>query len=252
MKQYKKDLKILQLELVQLQQWVIREDKKLIILFEGRDSSGKGGTIKRLIAKLNPNHYRVVAKGKPSKKEEKEKYFTKWRRELPVKGEIVFFDRSWYTRAGVESVMNFAAPEEIDKFYKDVKKFERKITSSGVIIIKYWLSISHEVQESRFKIRLEDDTKRWKLSAMDLASRTRWADYTAAKDRMLKETNYKSSPWVVVNANDKKECRLLVMESILSRVPYIYKWIPPESLKPVKINQPNLQPNNITLIGFEK
>ena len=136
MKQYKKDLKILQLELVQLQQWVIREDKKLIILFEGRDSSGKGGTIKRLIAKLNPNHYRVVAKGKPSKKEEKEKYFTKWRRELPVKGEIVFFDRSWYNRAVVEPVNGFCSQKEYDIFMNQVNDFERMITESGIYLVK--------------------------------------------------------------------------------------------------------------------
>lgn len=250
MKQYKKDLKILQRELVQLQQWVIRENKKVVILFEGRDSSGKGGTINRLIQKLNPNHYRVVAKGKPTTKENKEKYFTRWRRELPSKGEIVFLDRSWYTRAGVESVMAFASSEQVNKFYKDVKKFEKKLNDNGVILLKYWLSISQSTQEKRFKLRLGDDTKRWKLSPMDLASRTKWDEYTLAKERMFKETNFKFSPWIIVNGNNKRECRLSVIESILELIPYSFKWIPPSSLSAIHIAPPNIQPTNITKIGF--
>lgn len=250
-KTYKKELDYLQRELVQLQQWVIRENKKVVIIFEGRDAAGKGSTIKRIIERLNPNHYRVVAKGKPTPEENKQKYFTRWRRELPTEGEIAIFDRSWYTRAGVESVMGFSTQEEISKYYTDVKKFEKKLTDSGVIVLKYWLSITQEVQEKRFKDRLEDDHKRWKLSAMDLASRVRFDDYTKAKERMFKKTNYKASPWTIVNANKKKECRLDVIESIINSIPYSFKWIPPSSLKPVKISKPNIQPANIHKIGFD-
>ncbi len=249
-KTYKKELMHLQRELVQLQQWVIREKKRVVILFEGRDAASKGSTIKRIIERLNPNHYRVVAKGKPTQEEEKKKYFTRWRRELPVEGELVIFDRSWYTRAGVESVMDFATEEEITKFYKDAKKFEKKLTDAGVIVIKFWLSITQATQELRFKARLRNDYKRWKLSPMDLASRTRFEDYTAAKDRMFKESNFKFSPWRIVNANNKKECRLDTITAILEAIPYIYKTIPPSSLEPVPIAQPSKQPSNIIKIGF--
>lgn len=248
---YKKELRSLQSELVQLQQWVIREDKKVAIVFEGRDSAGKGAVIKRLIDRLNPNHYRVVAKGKPTEEEKTQKYFTRWRRDLPVKGEIVFFDRSWHTRAGVESVMGFASDEEVTKYFKDVKKFEKKMTDDGVILLKYWLSITQETQESRFKARLRIDYKRWKLSAMDLASRSRYKEYTKAKERMFKETNFKFSPWTIVNSNEKKNCRLDVIEHILSSIPYVYKWIPPSSLESIKLDEPSVQPSNINKVGFQ-
>tara|TARA_R110000851_G_scaffold317339_1_gene480785 strand:+ start:15783 stop:16571 length:789 start_codon:yes stop_codon:yes gene_type:complete len=249
-KAYRKELDHLQRELVQMQQWVIRESKKVVILFEGRDAAGKGSTIKRIIERLNPNHYRVVAKGKPTPEETKQKYFTRWRRELPDEGEIAIFDRSWYTRAGVESVMGFATQEEITKYYSDVKKFEKKLTDEGYIVLKYWLSITQEVQEKRFQNRLEDDHKRWKLSEMDLASRVRFDEYTKAKDRMFKKTNFKSSPWTIVNANKKKECRLDVIESIINSIPYTFKWIPPSALEPVTLSAPTIQPSNITQIGF--
>lgn len=249
---HKKELRELQSGLVQLQQWVIRENKKVVILFEGRDSSSKGSTIKRIVERLNPNHYRVVAKGKPTPKEEKQKYFTRWRRELPRKGELVIFDRSWHTRAGVESVMGFASPSEVDKYFKDVKKFEKKLTDDETIVIKVWLSITQRTQERRFKARLKEEHKRWKLSPMDLASRTRWNEYTQAKERMFSESNFKFAPWVIVNANNKKKCRLDVIDYILDTVPYEYKEICPSHLPPVKINKPSTQPDSIEKVGFEE
>ena len=248
--EYKKELLALQKDLVQLQQWVIKENKKVIILFEGRDSAGKGGVIKRLTAKLNPNHCKVIAKGKPTAKEEKQKYFTKWRKELPSEGELAIFDRSWYTRAGVESVMGFATDCEVNKFYKDVHKFEKKLVKDGYLILKYWLAISHKTQEARFKERLHTDHKKWKLSPMDLASRTKWKEYTAAKERMFKETNFSFAPWRVVNANVKKECRLLVLEDILTNLPYSFEWVAPASLTEIEIAEPKEQPTNIIKIGF--
>lgn len=251
-KQYKSDLFALQNELVQLQQWAIREGKKIVIVFEGRDASGKGSTIKRIVQRLNPNHTRVVAKGKPTDLENSQKYFTRWRKTLPQEGEIVLYDRSWYTRAGVESVMGFATTEEVTKYYKDVKKFEKKLTDSGTIIIKYWLSISHSTQEERFKKRLKCDYKRWKLSPMDLASRERFLDYTSAKERMFKETNFKFSPWTIVDANNKRDCRLNVIDNILDSLPYVPREIPPSKLVPVKIAASSVQPTDITLIGFNQ
>lgn len=251
-KQYYSQLDSLQSELVQMQQWSIRENKRIVIIFEGRDAAGKGSTIKRIVQRLNPNHTRVVAKGKPTPEEESQKYFTRWRKTLPKDGELVIYDRSWYTRAGVEAVMGFATQGEVAKFYKDVRKFEKKLTNEGVIVIKYWLSITHSTQEKRFRQRLKCDYKRWKLSPMDLASRTCYQDYTEAKDIMFSKSNFKFSPWTVVDANKKKKCRLNVMKDILSRVPYEFKEIPPKELPEVELVSPSKQPINMKLIGFSK
>ena len=233
-KEYKEEIKGLQEELVQLQQWVKKEGKRVVILFEGRDASSKGGTIKRITQRLNPHMVKVIAKGKPTPKEESQKYFTRWRKTLPKGGEIVIYDRSWYTRAGVESVMGFASVEEVSKFYTDVKKFERKLHKEGVIILKYWLSITQTTQELRFHDRLNNLAKRWKLSPMDLASRDKWDEYTTAKEVMFNKSNFSFAPWRVIDANEKRACRCNVIDDILTRVPFVPEELKPSALPPLK------------------
>ncbi|GAM76263.1 UDP-galactose-lipid carrier transferase [Vibrio ishigakensis] len=216
-KEYKKELKKLQAELVQLQSYIIKHGLKVVILFEGRDSAGKGGSIKRIVDKLNPNHVRVVAKGKPTDAEEKQWYFQRWVKEMPSEGEIVLFDRSWYTRAGVESVMGFATQAQVSSFLEDCPAFEKSLVHQGVIVLKYWLSITHETQEQRFHERLNKITKRWKLSPMDLKSRSMWREYTKAKEIMFRETSTDHCPWYVVDNNCKRTGRLDLIRHILSQ-----------------------------------
>ena len=217
---YEKELVRLQTELVRLQDWVVHEGLKVVVVFEGRDTAGKGGTIKRITEKTNPRVVRIVALGTPTERERTQWYFQRYVAHLPAAGEIVLFDRSWYNRAGVERVMGFATPDEVEEFMRACPQFERELLRSGIILVKYWLSVSDEEQERRFKARLRDPAKQWKLSAMDLEARRRWVDYAEAKDEMFAFTDTHDSPWYVVEADDKRTMRLNLISHFLSLIPY--------------------------------
>jgi polyphosphate kinase 2 len=210
----------LQAELIKLQDWVEHSGEKVVVLFEGRDSAGKGGVIKRLTQRLNPRVARVVALPAPSDREKAQWYFQRYVSHLPAGGEIVLFDRSWYNRAGVERVMGFASDREVQDFFHDVPEFERMLVRSGIRLIKYWFSITDEEQQMRFLIRIHDPLKQWKLSPMDLQSRVRWEQYTKAKEEMFARTNIPEAPWYIVEGNDKKRARLNCIAHFLSLVPY--------------------------------
>jgi polyphosphate kinase 2 len=226
---YDKELRRLQIELVKLQEWVKHEKLKLVVLFEGRDAAGKGGTIKRITEPLNPRICRVVALASPTEREKTQWYFQRYVPHLPAAGEIVLFDRSWYNRAGVERVMGFCTEQEYMEFMHSCPEFERMLVRSGILLIKYWFSVSDEEQERRFQARIKDPTKRWKLSPMDLEARARWVDYSRAKDEMFKYTDIKQAPWYVVNADNKECARLNCMRHLLSMIPY--KDLTPEPIK---------------------
>ncbi len=217
---YFRNLLKLQGELIKLQDWVERTGSKVLILCEGRDTAGKGGVIKRITQRLNPRVARVVALPKPSEREQTQWYFQRYVPHLPAGGEIVLFDRSWYNRAGVEKVMKFASKDEVEQFYRDVPEFEKMLIRSGIILLKYWFSITDEEQQLRFLMRVNDPLKQWKLSEMDLQSRIYWEKYTKAKEMMFKRTNTKESPWYIVEGNDKKRERLNCIAHILSMIPY--------------------------------
>jgi len=217
---YEQELRRLQIELVKLQEWVKLKGLKAVVIFEGRDAAGKGGVIKRITESLNPRIVRVVALPAPTERERTQWYFQRYVVNLPAAGEIVLFDRSWYNRAGVERVMGFCTEEEYREFLRSCPEFERMLIRSGFILIKYWFSVSDEEQERRFQARIDDPTKHWKLSPMDLESRTRWIDYSRAKDEMFKYTDIKQSPWWVVNSDDKKRARLNCISHLLSMIPY--------------------------------
>jgi len=217
---YEKELGRLQRELVKLQEWVRQEKLKMCVIFEGRDAAGKGGTIKRITERTNPRVVRVVALDKPTEKERTQWYFQRYVDHLPSGGEIVLFDRSWYNRAGVERVMGFCTDAEYEEFMRTCPEFERMLIRSGIILVKYWFSVSDEEQERRFQQRISHPEKRWKLSEMDLQARARWADYSRAKDVMFSFTDTKWSPWWVVNADDKKRARLNCISHLLAQVPY--------------------------------
>lgn len=210
----------LQAELIKLQDWVQHHGEKVVILFEGRDSAGKGGVIKRITQRLNPRVVRTVALPAPSDREKTQWYFQRYVPHLPAGGEIVLFDRSWYNRAGVERVMGFATEDQVEEFFRDVPEFERMLVRSGIRLIKYWFSITDEEQQMRFLIRIHDPLKQWKLSPMDLQSRVRWEQYTKAKEEMLARTNIPEAPWTIVPGNDKKRARLNCIDHLLSRIPY--------------------------------
>src|SRR3954470_18523125 len=218
--EYEKELARLQTELVRLQEWVVHEGLKVVVLFEGRDTAGKGGTIKRIAEKTNPRVVRIVALAKPTERERSQWYFQRYVAHLPAAGEIVLFDRSWYNRAGVERVMGFCTPEEYEEFMRSCPQFERELLRSGIVLIKYWLSVSDEEQERRFKARLNDPAKQWKLSPMGLEARRRWVDYAEAKDEMFAYTDTRESPWYVVEADDKRTMRLNLISHLLSLIPY--------------------------------
>ena len=226
---YDKELCRLQVELVKLQEWVRHEKLKVVVLFEGRDAAGKGGTIKRITQSLNPRVCQVAALPAPTERERTQWYFQRYAAYLPAAGEIVLFDRSWYNRAGVEHVMGFCTETEYLEFLHSCPQFERMLTRSGIILIKYWFSVSDEEQERRFQQRLKDPTKRWKLSPMDLESRARWVEYSRAKDEMFAHTDLKQVPWYVVNADDKKCARLNCIRHLLSLIPY--RDLTPEPIK---------------------
>lgn len=231
-KAYEKELTRLQIELVKLQEWVKLKGLKVVVLFEGRDAAGKGGTIKRITECLNPRICRVVALGVPTEKEKTQWYFQRYVANLPAAGEIVLFDRSWYNRAGVEHVMGFCTELEYQEFLHSCPEFERLLLRAGIILIKYWFSVSDEEQERRFKDRINDPTKRWKISPMDLESRKKWVEYSRAKDQMFLYTHLPESPWWVVNSNDKERARLNCIQHLLSMIPYEDLTPPPLELPP--------------------
>jgi polyphosphate kinase 2 len=219
-RQYFHHLLRMQAELIKLQDWVVYSRSKLLVLFEGRDSAGKGGAIKRITQRLNPRVCRVVALPAPTDREKTQWYFQRYVPHLPAAGEIVLFDRSWYNRSGVERVMGFATPDEVEQFFKDVPEFERMLVRSGITLIKYWFSITDEEQQMRFLMRIHDPLKQWKLSPMDLQSRVRWEDYTKAKEETFIRTNIPEAPWYIVEGNDKKRARLNCIDHLLQKIPY--------------------------------
>ncbi|MHC4357114.1 MAG: polyphosphate kinase 2 [Planctomycetota bacterium] len=224
-KVYERELARLQIELVKLQEWIKHEGLKVVVLFEGRDAAGKGGVIKRITLRLNPRVCRVAALGTPTEREKAQWYFQRYMPHLPTAGEMVLFDRSWYNRAGVERVMGFCTEQECHEFFRSCPEFERMLVRSGIILIKYWFSVSDAEQERRFQARIEDPVKRWKLSPMDLKSRARWVEYSKAKDEMFKYTDIKQAPW-----------RLNCISHLLSLIPY-------EDLTPEPIKLPPRQPD---------
>jgi polyphosphate kinase len=228
-REYEKELERLQTELVRLQDWIAHKGLKVAVVFEGRDTAGKGGTIKRITGKTNPRVVRVVALGTPTERERTQWYFQRYVAHLPAAGEMVLFDRSWYNRAGVEHVMGFCTPAEYEEFMRTCPQFERDLLRSGIILVKYWLSVSDEEQERRFKARLKDPAKQWKLSPMDLEARRRWVDYAEAKDEMFALTDTKECPWFVVDADDKRTARLNLIAHLLSLVPH--QHVPQKQMK---------------------
>ena len=226
---YDQELAKLQVELVKLQEWVKQKGLRVVAIFEGRDAAGKGGAIKRITECLNPRICRVVALGTPTDKEKTQWYFQRYVPHLPAAGEIVLFDRSWYNRSGVEHVMGFCTEAEYEEFLRSCPEFERMLVRSGIILIKYWFSVSDEEQEKRFKARIEDPTKRWKLSPMDLESRARWVDYSKAKDKMFEVCDIAQARWNVVNADSKKRARLNCIRHLLTQIPY--KDLTPEPIE---------------------
>jgi polyphosphate kinase len=228
-KVYDKELARLQVELVKLQEYVRVKGLKVAILFEGRDAAGKGGVIKRITQRLNPRTAKVVALGTPTERERSQWYFQRYAAELPAAGEIVLFDRSWYNRAGVERVMGFCTEKEYQEFMRSCPEFENMLIRSDIVLVKYWFSVSDDEQETRFQKRINDPTKRWKLSPMDLESRAKWVDYSRAKDAMLATCDLKAAPWWVVPADNKKRARLNCMAHLLSL--FTYKDYTPKKLK---------------------
>ena len=224
-KYYESELATLQNELAKLQRWIAEAGLRVVVLFEGRDAAGKGGVIKRITERLNPRVCRVVALGTPTEREKSQWYFQRYVPHLPAAGEMVLFDRSWYNRAGVERVMGFCTEDEYQEFMRTCPEFERMLVRSGIILIKYWFSVSDEEQERRFVTRMNDPTRRWKLSPMDLESRKLWVEYSKAKDDNFALTDTKQCPWYVVNADDKKRARLNCITHLLSMIPY--KEVPP-------------------------
>jgi polyphosphate kinase 2 len=235
-KVYEEELVKLQVELVKLQEWIRVRGLKVVILFEGRDAAGKGGAIKRITLSLNPRVARVVALPAPTEREKTQWYFQRYVPHLPAAGEMVLFDRSWYNRAGVDRVMGFATEADVEEFFRSCPEFERMLVRSGIVLIKYWFSVSDEEQERRFRDRIEDPTKRWKLSPMDLQSRARWVEYSMAKDEMFRATDIKQAPWYVVNADDKRRARLNVISHLLSLIDY-------QDLTPEPIELPPREPD---------
>ena len=234
---YEAELLRLQIELVKLQEWIKVRGLRVVVIFEGRDAAGKGGVIKRITESTNPRVVRVVALGTPSDREKTEWYFQRYVEHLPAGGEMVLFDRSWYNRAGVERVMGFATADQVEEFLRSCPQFERMLVRSGTILVKYWFSVSDDVQEARFQERIANPTKRWKLSPMDIESRNRWQEYSHAKDEMFARTDLAQTPWWVVNADDKRHARLNCISHLLSVIPY-------EDLTPEALDLPPRPPHS--------
>ncbi|MEE4115352.1 MAG: polyphosphate kinase 2 [Marinilabiliaceae bacterium] len=230
---YFSELEKLQIELVKMHEWIKASGTRVVVIFEGRDAAGKGGVIKRISSSLNPRVCRVVALGVPTEKEKTQWYFQRYVAHLPAAGEMVLFDRSWYNRTGVERVMGYCSDDEYWDFLRSCPRFEEILIHSGIILIKYWFSVSDEEQEKRFTERLEDPLRRWKFSTMDLASRSKWVEYSKAKDEMFSYTDTKVSPWWVVNGDDKRRARLNCISHLLSKIPY-------EEIKYTKIELPEV------------
>jgi polyphosphate kinase 2 len=235
-KHYFKELTKLDIELIKLQEWIKAKKLRVVVIFEGRDAAGKGGVIKTISGCMNPRICRVVALGTPTEKDKTQWYFQRYVSHLPAGGEIVLFDRSWYNRAGVEKVMGFCTNDEYEEFLRSCPEFEKMLIRSGIILVKYWFSVSDHEQEKRFQDRIKDPTKRWKISPMDVESRDKWVEYSMAKDKMFSFTDTKQSPWFVVEADDKKRARLNCIEHLLSLVPY-------EDLTPKPFKLPALKHN---------
>jgi len=219
-KTYDRELRRLQQELVEMQYWVREHGARVVVVFEGRDAAGKGGSIRRITEYLNPRSARVVALGVPTEREVSQWYFQRYVEHLPAAGEIVLFDRSWYNRAGVERVMGFCTPDEYRRFLRQCPVFERLLIEDGILLTKYWFSVSDEEQERRFASRMKDPLRRWKISPMDLEARLRWVDYSRAKDEMMVQTDTPDSPWFTVEGDDKKAARLNCIAHLLTRIPY--------------------------------
>jgi len=239
---YESELVRLQGELVKLQSFVKEEGLKVVVLFEGRDAAGKGGVIKRITERLNPRICRVEALGTPTEREKTQWWFQRYVNYLPAAGEMVLFDRSWYNRGLVEPVMGFCTQDEYTEFLRSCPEFERMLVRSGIILIKYWFSVSDEEQERRFQARIDSTTKRWKLSEMDLESRARWVEFSKAKDILFDHTDIKQAPWVVVNAEDKKRARLNCISHLLSMIPYEDRTPSPIELPPRQENTGYIRP----------
>jgi polyphosphate kinase len=239
---YEAELAKLQIELVKLQEWIKNQGLKVVVIFEGRDAAGKGGAIKRITEQLNPRNVRVVALGTPTEREKTQWYFQRYVAQLPAAGEMVLFDRSWYNRAGVERVMGFCTETEYQEFLRSCPEFERMLVRSGIIVIKYWFSVSPQEQERRFLDRIKNPTKRWKLSPMDLEARLRWVEYSRAKDTMFAYTDIKQAPWYVVESDDKRRARLNCIHHLLSLIDY--EDLTPEALvlPPRQINNSYIRP----------
>jgi polyphosphate kinase 2 len=232
--EYLKKLLNLEIELVKLQEWVKANRLRVVVIFEGRDAAGKGGVIKTIAGCLNPRICRIVALGIPTEKEKSQWYFQRYVSELPSGGEITLFDRSWYNRAGVEKVMGYCNNEEYEEFLRSCPEFERMLIRSGIILIKYWFSISDKEQENRFQDRIKDPTKRWKISQMDIESRDKWVEYSMAKDKMFSYTDTRQSPWFVVPADDKRRARLNCIDHFLTLIPYKDLTVKAIRLPPLK------------------
>jgi polyphosphate kinase len=247
---YEQELNKFQIELVKLQEWIKQEGLKVVVLFEGRDAAGKGGTIKRILQTLNPRYCRVVALGTPTEREKTQWYFQRYVPHLPAAGEMVLFDRSWYNRAGVERVMGFCSEAEYWEFLRSCPNFERMLIRSGIILIKYWFSVSDNEQEHRFQARLNDPTKRWKLSPMDLKSRELYVEYSKAKDEMFSYTDTKICPWYMVDADNKKRARLNCIHHLLSMITYQDLTPDPIELPPRIENKGYVRPplNEMTFV----
>ena len=239
---YEKELRRLQQELVKLQEWVKAEGLRVVVIFEGRDAAGKGGVIKRIDERMNPRVCRVVAVGTPTERDKTQWWFQRYVNHLPAAGEIVLFDRSWYNRALVEPVMGFCTQEEYTEFLRSCPEFERMLVRSGIILIKYWFSVSDEEQERRFRDRMADPRKRWKLSPMDLESRSKWVEFSKAKDIMFDHTDIKQAPWYVVNADDKKRARLNCISHLLTVIPYEDTTPEPIELPPRQDDESYIRP----------
>ncbi len=239
---YEAELLRLQIELVKMQEWIKQTGHRVVVIFEGRDAAGKGGTIKRITEPLNPRITQVVALPAPTEREKGQWYFQRYVPHLPARGEMIIFDRSWYNRAGVERVMGFCTEEEYREFLRSCPEFERMLVRSGIQLIKYWFSVSDEEQERRFQNRLKDPTKRWKLSPMDLESRKRWMDYSKAKDEMFAHTDIKQAPWYVVESDIKKHARLNCISHLLSLVPYEDLTPEPLELEPRPVQTGYVRP----------
>ncbi|MCB8964467.1 MAG: polyphosphate kinase 2 [Bacteroidales bacterium] len=241
-KTYEKEVEQLHVEMNKLLEWIKFKKLKVVIIFEGRDAAGKGGVIKTISERLNPRSCRIVALGVPTEKEKSQWYFQRYVAHLPAAGEIVLFDRSWYNRAGVEKVMDFCNDEEYTEFLRSCPEFERMLVRSGIILVKYWFSVSDKEQERRFQERLDDPTKRWKLSPMDVESRNRWVEYSKAKDEMFAHTDIKQARWWVVRADDKRRARLNCISHLLNLIPYEDLTPQPIKLEPRRVDNSYIRP----------